>query len=109
MREPRIHFYKVPGLGSYLAIRLEYNSCLAVEAYNDGIKDALNCRDRMKDQEEGKRDHEEKEKDRLVPGCGDRGGVAEEGEAIRGALESRVTCSRGERRFETWDSHPKGG
>ena len=64
MREPRIHFYKVPRLGSYLAIRLEYNSCLAVEAYNDGIKDALNCRDRMKDQEEGKRDHEEKEKDR---------------------------------------------
>ena len=28
VREPRIHFYKVPRLGSYLAIRLEYNSCL---------------------------------------------------------------------------------
>ena len=33
----------------------------------------------------------------------------EEGEAIRGALESRVTRSRGGRRIETWDSHAKGG
>ena len=64
MREPRIHFYKVPRLGSYLAIRLEYNSCLSVEAYNDGIKDALNCRERMKEQEEARREHEEKEKER---------------------------------------------
>jgi len=64
VREPRIHFYKVPRLGSYLAVRLEYNSCLSVEAYNDGIKDALNCRERSKEQEEGKREHEEKEKDR---------------------------------------------
>jgi len=64
VREPRIHFFKVPRLGSYLAIRLEYNSCLFVEAYNDGIKDALNCKDRLKEQEEMKKEHEEKEKDR---------------------------------------------
>lgn len=37
VREPRIHFFKVPKLGSYLAIRLDYKSCLSVEAYNDGI------------------------------------------------------------------------
>ena len=64
VREPRIHFFKVPRLGSYLAIRLEYNSCLSVEAYNDGIRDALSCKERLKEQEELKREHDEKEKDR---------------------------------------------
>lgn len=64
VREPRIHFFKVPRLGSYLAIRLEYNSCLFVDSYNDGISDALRCKDRFKEQEELKKEHEEKEKDR---------------------------------------------
>ena len=64
VREPRIHFFKVPRLGSYMAIRLEYDSCLFTEAYNDGIKDALNCKDRMREQEDAKREHEEKERDR---------------------------------------------
>jgi len=49
VREPRIHFFKVPKLGSYLAIRLEYNSCLFVESYNDGIQNALSCRERIKE------------------------------------------------------------
>ena len=39
VREPRIHFYKVPRLGSYLAIKLEYRSCLSTAAYDAGIKD----------------------------------------------------------------------
>jgi len=64
VREPRIHFFKVPRLGSYLAIRLEYQSCLSVEAYNDGVRDALSCRERLKEQEEQKREHDEREKDR---------------------------------------------
>lgn len=64
VREPRIHFYTVPRLGSYLAVRLEYNSCLSVEAYNDGVRDALGCRDKIREQEEAKREHEDKEADR---------------------------------------------
>ena len=64
VREPRIHFYKVPRLGSYLAIRLEYNSCLSVEALNDGVANALSCRERLREQEEAKKEHEEREKDR---------------------------------------------
>ena len=64
VREPRMHFFKVPRLGSYLAIRLEYDSCLSVEAYNEGVRDALSCRDRLAEQEAGKIDHEEKEKQR---------------------------------------------
>ena len=64
VREQRIHFFKVPRLGSYMAIRLEYESCLSVEAYNDGVRDSLSVRERLKEQEEQKREHEEKEKER---------------------------------------------
>jgi len=34
-----MHFYKVPRLGSYLAIRLEYESCLFEEALNAAVVD----------------------------------------------------------------------
>ena len=44
VREPRIHFYQVPKLGSYLAIRLEYDSCLFVDSYNEGIKDYMSMK-----------------------------------------------------------------
>lgn len=39
VREPKIHYYTVPRLGSYLAIKLEYNSCLNEEAFNESIGD----------------------------------------------------------------------
>jgi len=29
VREPKMHFYKVPRLGAFLAIPLEYKSCLS--------------------------------------------------------------------------------
>ena len=45
-------------------MRLEYNSCLSVEAYNDGVKDALKCREDRATQEEAKKEHLEKEKER---------------------------------------------
>ena len=64
VREPRIHFFKVPKLGSYLAIRLEYNSCLFEKSYNDGVSDAISCRERVVEQDELKRKHEEEEEDR---------------------------------------------
>jgi hypothetical protein len=41
VREPRIHYFKVPRLGSYLAIRLEYESCLFDEALDAGVRDML--------------------------------------------------------------------
>ena len=34
VREPKIHFYQVPRLGSYMAIKLEYESCLFDEAFD---------------------------------------------------------------------------
>jgi len=41
VREPRMHFYKVPRLGSYLAIRLEYQSCLYEESFDAAVIDYL--------------------------------------------------------------------
>ena len=64
MREPRIHYFKVPRLGSYMAIRLEYNSCLFEQSYNDGIASALRCRELKKEQDEQKKEHDEKEKEK---------------------------------------------
>lgn len=37
VREPKIHYYTVPRLGSYLAIKLEYNSCLFEEAFDAAV------------------------------------------------------------------------
>ena len=45
-----------------MAIRLEYNSCLFVESYNEGIKDALSVKDRILEQEQQRKDMEEAEK-----------------------------------------------
>lgn len=39
VREPRIFFYTVPRLGSYLAIKMEYNSCLIEEAFDAAVID----------------------------------------------------------------------
>ena len=39
VREEKMHYYRVPQLGSYLAIKLEYNSCLFEEAFDAAIAD----------------------------------------------------------------------
>jgi hypothetical protein len=64
VREPRIHFYKVPRLGSYLAIKLEYQSCLSIESYDAGIKDANVVKTKLTEQEEERKiwDQEQQEK-----------------------------------------------
>ena len=64
VREKRIHFFKVPRLGSFLAIKLEYNSCLFVDSYNEGIKDYMSMKTRIAEQDEAKKEHEEKERER---------------------------------------------
>lgn len=41
VREGKIHFFKVPKLGSYMAIRLEYETCLFEEALDAGVADQM--------------------------------------------------------------------
>lgn len=41
VREPGLHYYDVPKLGSYLAIKLEYESCLSEEAFDAAVVDFI--------------------------------------------------------------------
>lgn len=41
VREPRMHFQKVPRLGSYLAVPLVYNSCLSDDALEALVADSV--------------------------------------------------------------------
>jgi len=70
VREPRMKFFKVPRLGAYLALKLNYQSCLFEEALDEAIKDKFEVRQRKKQQkdemnewlEEQNKIKEEKEK-----------------------------------------------
>lgn len=65
-----MHYYRVPRLGSYMAIPLEYNSCLSEKALDQAILDynsymkAVQEQDRQKKEwdEETERIKEEKER-----------------------------------------------
>jgi len=61
VREPRMHFFKVPRLGSYLAIRLEYESCLFEDSFDLGLTDYLSMRERQKQLQEDMKTWEEQE------------------------------------------------
>jgi hypothetical protein len=41
VREPKIHFFKVPKLGSYMAVPLVYDSCQFEEALDNAVADHL--------------------------------------------------------------------
>ena len=55
-----MHFFKVPRLGSYLAIRLEYNSCLFEEALDAAVVDSLELKHKQKEQDDEKKGHLER-------------------------------------------------
>jgi len=59
VREPRIHFFKVPRLGSYLAVRLEYDTCLFEEAFEAGVADMQSVMEKRQAQHDAKLKHEE--------------------------------------------------
>ena len=60
VREPRMHFYRVPKLGAYLAIKLEYESCLFEEALDAAISNHLECKVKQEEQDKEKREFYEK-------------------------------------------------
>jgi len=41
VRDPEMHYFNVPKLGSYMAIKLEYQSCLFEEAFDAALGDLL--------------------------------------------------------------------
>jgi hypothetical protein len=50
VREPRIHYYDVPKLGSYLTIKLEYQSCLSEEAFDASLQDYIEVEQKRAEQ-----------------------------------------------------------
>ena len=43
VREKRMHFFKIPKLGSYFAILLNYTQCLNQNAFSKALKDRIEC------------------------------------------------------------------
>jgi len=64
VRDPKVHFYKVPRLGSYMAIRLEYTTCLFEEAFDAGVLDLIEVNERLRIQEEERTNFERMEEER---------------------------------------------
>ena len=61
VREKDMFYYKVPRLGSYLAIRLEYDSCLTEEAYDAAVENYIEVDQLNTNQEEEKRAWEDEQ------------------------------------------------
>lgn len=63
VREPKMHFYRVPRLGSFLAIPLEYESCLSAAALDAAVADSLQLKKAREEQDKLKAEwHDEQEK-----------------------------------------------
>ena len=58
VREGKIHFFKVPRLGSYMAIRLEYQTCLYEEAFDAGVSDMIRINEMKREQDEARANFE---------------------------------------------------
>lgn len=59
VREPRMHFYRVPQLGAYLAIKLEYDSCLFEGALDAAVADYFDVQKRKEEQDKLMKEYEE--------------------------------------------------
>ena len=61
VREPRIHFYRVPRLGCFMAVPLEYESCLSAKALESAVAEFQNAAKAREDQKKLKEDWEEEQ------------------------------------------------
>ncbi|CAI2385810.1 unnamed protein product [Moneuplotes crassus] len=59
VREKRMKFFKVPRLGSYLAIRLSYQSCMSEKAIEEAIADKIEVDRKREEQEAEKKELED--------------------------------------------------
>ena len=61
VREPQMHFYRVPRLGAFVAVPLEYNSCLFEKALDQSITDYQNYLKQIEELEKAKKEFEEEQ------------------------------------------------
>ena len=78
VREPRIHFYRVPRLGSYMAVPFEYNSCLSAKALEEAVADIQNLHKAREEQDKARAEWEEDQQ--KAQDEAERNGVPFEGE-----------------------------
>ena len=71
----------MPRLGAYLAVRLEYESCLYEEALDAAVADYVDVRNRLKEQEEEKKQYWERLQDELE---NNEGGGREDESMVKG-------------------------
>lgn len=62
VREPKIHFYKVPRLGSYMAVPIEYESCLTVAALDEAVADFATVSKAREEQQKEREEYEESQR-----------------------------------------------
>ena len=48
IREPKMHYWTVPRLGSYMAVPLVYKSCLSITAFDKSVTDYKVWQDAVK-------------------------------------------------------------
>lgn len=63
VREPRMYFFRVPQLGSHLAIELKYNACLCQKSFETAYETHKNCQTKRLDVEKEKEEFEQEQKD----------------------------------------------
>ncbi|CAI2360915.1 unnamed protein product [Moneuplotes crassus] len=63
VREHKMHYFRVPRLGSYLAVELKYDSCLNQESFDKAFEDYLDCINKKQEQEREKLEYQEKLED----------------------------------------------
>ena len=61
VREPRMHFQKVPRLGCFMAVPLVYNSCLFNEALEEAIEDYQVVSKEREEQDKQRAEYEEQQ------------------------------------------------
>jgi hypothetical protein len=78
VREPRMHFYRVPRLGSFMAVPFEYHSCLSAKALEEAVADIQYLHKAREEQEKAKAEWEEEQQ--KLRDDAERNGVPFEGE-----------------------------
>ena len=63
VRESKMHYFKVPRLGSYLAVELKYDSCLNRESFDKAFDDFNDCETKKQEQEREKEEYAQQKAD----------------------------------------------
>ena len=61
MREPKMHFYRVPRLGAFMVVPLEYESCLSAKALDQAVSDFGQIKKLREEQDKERAEWEEEQ------------------------------------------------